>query len=227
MLLLLFFSFSDTLFSDQSVGKWEKIKTTKQFEIYKRSVKGYNIDEFRAVGQAKTKIEVLGVILDDIPAYTKWIQYLEESRVVKEYSANSFVIYQKFNFKWPFDDRDCFIKVDVKKNYRKGLFIINLESINHKNYSEKEDIVRIKNLSGKIVLKYKQRALTKGTLQMRLDLEGYIPDWLNNKIAEQIPYRALRSLSKQSKKDFYIKKAKKSVYRKKIEQAIRSGYLKK
>ncbi|MCP4111464.1 MAG: hypothetical protein GY749_39040 [Desulfobacteraceae bacterium] len=110
--------------SSYGSGKWELVKKTGKIKVYQRSVKGYDVDEFKGVSDNNARIEVIGIVLEDIPAYKEWLEYMSESRVIRKIDEDNMIIYQGYNTMWPFHDRDCLVKINIKKDFNLGKIYI-------------------------------------------------------------------------------------------------------
>ncbi|MCP4130259.1 MAG: hypothetical protein GY754_04690 [bacterium] len=229
--IVLFLLLISLLFSGASAktkpGKWKLAKKTDKIKVYRRPLKGYAIDEFKGVGADNVRIEVVGVILEDVNGYKDWMEYVSKSRIVKRINENAMIVYQRYAVPWPLDDRDTLVRIDIKKNYKKGRVIITIKAIDEPLVPLPPKTVRIKELYSKIILQYIDREHTRGEYTVRVDFAGHIPTWLANIISREIPFVTLTGIGKQARTKKYIDMANKSHYKKKIEEAIEKGFLKK
>ncbi|MCP4351823.1 MAG: hypothetical protein GY795_40695 [Desulfobacterales bacterium] len=207
--------------SSYGSGKWELVKKTGKIKVYRRSVKGYDVDEFKGVSDNNARIEVIGIVLEDIPAYKEWLEYMSESRVIRKIDEDNMIIYQGYNTMWPFHDRDCLVKINIKKDFNLGKIYINMNSINEPDVPLRKKTVRITELTGRIVLEYIDREHTRVEYVGRFNFGGSIPAWQSNMLSREIPFRMLDRLGKQVKKKKYKQAAERSEYKKKIEESIK------
>lgn len=220
----LLFALPSVLYGNSVQGKWELVKKTEKIRVYRRSVKGYDIDEFKGVSHNKARIEVIGTVLEDIPAYKEWLEYMSESRVVKKIDENNMIIYQRYNAMWPFHDRDCLIKISVKKDFNLGKVYINMDTTDDPAVPLRKKTVRITELTGRIILEYIDREHTRVEYMAKFNFGGSIPAWQSNMLSKEIPYKMLDRLSKVIKKKKYKEAANNSEYKKRIEESQKNKY---
>lgn len=207
-------------------GQWTLSKETKTITVYRKSVPGLDIDAFKGVCEHRVRLEVLGSVLENIPGFVKWIDYLTESRVVKKNNENHLFLYQRYDVIWPFSDRDCVGEVHVDRNYKAGKFEISIHSVSNPQVPLSEDVVRLPVYIGTFIIEYIDRENTRITYIGKFDFGGFIPAWFSNFLSSEIPIRMLNGLIKEALKEEYIRAAETSELRRKLEESIKNGDLK-
>ena len=226
-LLCLTLMLSLPLSAQNDPAGWRLAKETQKIKVFRRPVAGYAIDEFKGVCQDRVRLEQVGTVLENIPGYVNWVNYLVESRVIRRFDEDNMIVYHRYNVIWPFDDRDCVARVHVKRDFKTGRFVIRITSISDPLVPVRKGTVRIPDYRGRFVIDYIDRAHTRATYIARMDFGGSIPAWFGNLLSREIPFQMLDGLISAAKKKENIDAAEKSSLKQKIEDAIRKGDLKK
>ena len=220
---ILFVYLSAVLFA-QNAG-WILVDEDEGIEIYTRESGQSELDEFKGVYSDSVRIEVVGVVLLDIAGYVNWLDYLNESEVVKKISDDHFFVYQHYQILWPYHNRDCLIEVKIDRDYRQGIFHVTMEAAEDTLIPEREGIHRITDMKSEIYLQYISREITRGSYSASINFGGNMPDWLINMINKRVPYEVLINLRKECLKEENIEKSKNSPIRTHIENAIKDHTL--
>ena len=217
--------FKLSLLAADDESEWEFVKRIDHIDIYRRSLTGYDIDEFKGVREDRVRLEILGAVLENIPNYVNWIDHLEESRIVAKDDEDHMIIYHRYKAIWPFYDRDCIAEVNIRRDYENGKFIIEINSIDRPLVPPKKRTVRIPLYEGLFVFEYVDREHTQETYMAKLDFGGVIPEWFCNLLSREIPYKTLKGLAEESLRKEYVKSAESSELKRKIEESIENGFL--
>ncbi len=204
---------------------WQLVKNADNIIVYRRQTKGETTGEFKAVCEVDARIEEIGTVLENFSGQKEWVEYLLESRLVKTMGENEMLLYHLYDFIWPLQNRDCVAKITVQKDYRTGRINIIMTGIKSDVVPLKRRTVRIPEWKSQLRLEYLNRERTRVIYISQFDLGGYLPDWLAYILSREIPYRFLKRLGLEAKKEKYKMIAQKSEYRRRIEEAIKLGYL--
>jgi len=210
----------------ESQGNWEFVKKANGIEVRRRMSGGHATGEFKAVCETDSRIEAIGMVMADIPGQTKWVEYLEQSRVIQKMSEDHFIIYQYYDFIWPLYDRDCVAEVIIQRDYSKGMAHVRVQGIPWKDIPLGKRTVRLVKWDSEILLEYLSRNRTRITYTAEYNLGGTMPDWLEDILSREIPYRYLHQLVREARREEHQNAADTLIHGKKIEEAIREGRLK-
>ncbi|OPZ80791.1 MAG: hypothetical protein BWY76_03248 [bacterium ADurb.Bin429] len=155
---------------------------------------------FRGRSSDAIRFEQTAAILLDVPAYREWIPYISASYIVKRFSADHFIVYQRFDFTWPYDDRDILAEVRINRNYPEGIFTAEIRAIDDTALKAVPDnCLRMTRMSGTVTIRFIDHGTTEGTFTELFDPAGYIPSWLANAISERIPSTVLKNLRSRAR----------------------------
>ena len=121
-----------------------------------------------------------------------------ESYIVKSVSEKELFYYFASDAPWPLKDRDLVIRMQISQDSTSGIVRIETNSVNG-FVSERENFVRIKNMSGLWVLTPLKSGFVKMEYFLTMELGGIVPDWLINYAMSYGPINTVTSLKKRVK----------------------------
>jgi hypothetical protein len=214
------------LLSVEQGSDWVYTREVDQIRVYTRQNPSSQIVEFKGVSRDKAKIEDVASILLDLPSYTKWIKYISKSYIVRKVDDNNLIVYQRFLFFFPYQDRDIVVAVKISRDYKSGILRADFNATNDSSVPPTNDCVRIKKLHGEAEIRYQNRELTEGSFTERFDPGGNVPDWLTDALCKQMPIVVLTKLKEELNRGHAAGSTEKDLIKKEIEKSIRSGLLK-
>jgi hypothetical protein len=219
------FFFFDGLYAAEN--EWELLKDEKGIQLYRRSVKGSEFDEFKGVMVINTRIEVIAAVLRDPLAYPKWMSGCKKSQIIEQFDENNMIVYHVQNTKWPLKDRDVVLKATTSLDWKAGWFRVELISIEDSRVPPKETHVRMVKMNGNWFAEYLDREHTRVTFIFTSDPGGSLPASLVNKNIKTFPYNTLRGMKGIVQEPKYIKAANSSKDREILKRYIAEGRLRK
>ncbi len=202
VILGLLFLFSIAAAED---GQWELIMSKDGIDTYKMTHPGTDVCTFKGVGFVDAKIEVIGEIMRDIPAYPEWMAKFKKTTILKTIDRNTYVFHAIVRTPPPFQNRDLVIENQTKYNYNNGSAILTFRSANSFNYPEQKGLYRITEMEGLYYFEYFGRDKTRITYQYRSNPGGNIPVFLANEIEiKHFPAMTISGLRKMAQKKKYI-----------------------
>ncbi len=205
--LVVFFLF-DGLYAAEN--EWEMIKNEDGIQLYRRTVKGSEFDEFKGVTVVNTRIEIIGMVLRDPPAYPKWMSSCKKSQIIEKFDENNMIVYYVQKTTWPIKDRDVVLKATTTIDWESGWFTVELISTEDSRVPPKDNLVRMAKMIGKWFVKYIDREHTSVTFIFTSDPAGSLPASLVNDNMKNFPYNTLRGMKRIVKENKYIEAANKS-----------------
>jgi hypothetical protein len=206
---------------------WKLENKKDDCETYTSKVSGKPYIAAKAICTIPARLDVLQVVLRDIPNYSKWMADVKETRVVKVVSEPDDVYILWLHQNIPlFRDRDVILKSSVDFDYPKGTVTIQAHSMNGMSYDSGEHLVRMPSLYAEWVLQWIDASHTRATYLIDPDLGGGLPVFISNHIIKNLPYRTMEGMKEMVKEQSFINEAKTSKYEKSIDEAVSKGELK-
>jgi len=181
-------------FNSFSQEKWELEKDKNGIQVYTRPVKGSDVREYKAYvtikGKDITPEKVLKVI-NDANKFKDWIDKVEYSKLIKQVSPTTNIVYLQIGMPIGISDRDLVLK-NVLKKLKNGGYKKEVTSA-YNQYPEQEDFIRIKKAYGKwLILPVKGGV--KVVYQFFSEPGGSLPTWVVNMFLVDGPYNTLSNL---------------------------------
>ena len=199
-IILFFFIISCSVNANQ----WQLSKQENGIDVFVRDSKTSALNSFKGVVTIPANLTTLVSVLDDTKAYTRLLHNCKSAQVIKETGSNQADKYIVTDMPWPVKDRDMVVHSVLTQNKLTKQVVIamkaapNLVSINPKK-------VRIKNMTGRWILRPVNKTSTVVTYEMKVDPGGNIPKWLVNTMSVDVPYFTLENLRKLVKQASYQK----------------------
>ena len=214
---------ASTDIKEHLTGGWKKIHTKDDILGFERSFPGTEVKEFKAVGFVKAKIEVISQVLRDVPAYPIWMPQCKEANLIKEINKNSIIFFNESKSPWPVKNRGIVIKSETDIDEKTGRTTISFKAIkDDEKYPVKKGLVQITDLSGKYIIEFFGRDLTRITYVSKAHPAGSVPVSMANSSSRLFPVLTIKGLRKMVKLKKYKKLAMKSEERDLIESMISS-----
>ncbi len=173
--------------------QWQKIREEKGVVVYSQEVDGSDIIKVKTQVVIDANMEEIQLFLDELSYRKKWVPYLSEVRILKEYSATEKLEHSLFSAPWPASDRDFVYRQRLlHKDDEKIIFVMNVEESDL--MPEQDGAVRADMIESQYTLTSLRESSTKAELIFYADPKGWLPDWIINKIQQELPYRMLRNL---------------------------------
>jgi len=186
-------------------GQWELISSKNGIDTYRMTHPGTEVCTFKAVGFVDAKIEVIGEVLRDIPAYPEWMAKMKKSTILKKIDRNTYIFHAVMKTPLPYLNRDFVVENQTKYNFNNGSALLTFRSANNYNFPEQTDSLRLTELEGEYYLESFGRDKTRVTYQYRSHPGGNIPVGLANEIEiKHYPAITITGLRKMVKKKKYI-----------------------
>jgi hypothetical protein len=207
--------------------QWKLVDTKDGCQIYTSVVPGKDYVAAKATCVIPARIEVIGMVVRDIANYPKWMEDCKETKMLKVVDDKNDVFIFWFRQHIPlFTDRDMVLKSYIVTNYAEGQDFIFAGSTNEIPYDSGKGYVRMPSFSSLHTLQWVDRNHTRVTYMIDPGLGKNIPKNIANVIIKMIPYKSLKKLMKEVKKNKYIESARTSKYHKLVEDGIKAGYVK-
>jgi hypothetical protein len=189
-----------TFMTGTSLGDdWKMIYSKEGVSGYEKSVPGTEMKEFKAYGFVEARMEVIGEVLRDIPAYPKWMAKCRETKVLKDIDRNTKIFFNETATPWPVPNRGVIISNTSKYDLDTGRAVIKFKALDTPEYPVREGLVQIKELDGEYLLEFFGREMTKVTYRHRANPGGNVPIQIANYQSRLFPVINIQGLRKMVK----------------------------
>ncbi len=198
-----------------AAGEWSKIKEGSGIKLYERAVPGTELMEYMAVGPIDEKMEVIGEVLRDVPAYNKWLADCYGAQIEKKYDKNTFVMY--LVLKPPvIEERDIVLKDKTVYDYDGGKALITFFCTDEIKIPLEKNRTRVTIMEGSFAMEYLGRNRTKFIYRLKVDPAGSIPKKVAYGVMKSYTYDSLKDLRKMMGNKKYAEATKGSEEEKQI-----------
>jgi len=148
-------------------GQWEFVMSKDGIDTYRMTHPGTDVCTFKGVGFVDAKIEVVGAVIRDIPAYPKWVAKFKKTTILKTIDWNTYVFHAVVRTPFPYKNRDFVIENQTKYNFKNGTALLSFRSARNYNFPEQQCCLRLTELEGEYYFEYFGRNKTRVTYQYR------------------------------------------------------------
>ena len=192
-----------SLFGAEPGNGWSLIKQTNGVAIYSRPHPEPDLKEFKAIGEIDAPTTVVHNVLDDIEAYTSFMPYTAEARVL-ERRRDFILAYQRLSPKIV-SDRDYTLRIEKKSWPAQGglAYLSEWKPANEHGPKEKPGVFRVKLCNGSWLLEPIGPNKTRATYSVLTDSGINVPIFLANTISETGITELFAAVRKQAKDPKY------------------------
>ncbi|MBN2159977.1 MAG: hypothetical protein JW807_11330 [Spirochaetes bacterium] len=225
--LILFVAIVASGSNGQNKYQWKLDGTKAGCTIYYSEVPGREYVAAKATGIINAPMDVVGMVLRDIPSYPEWMADCNATKILKVVNDDKDIFVLWYHQHVPLlADRDMVLKSNVVLAYGKGWSSIGVSSTNEVPYPTPKGMVRMISFSGSWLLEWVDDNTTRATFTIDPNLGPGLPVGIANSTIKKNTYKSIAGMRKMVKKQKYIDGAKKSKYRKMINAEKRRGGLK-
>jgi hypothetical protein len=176
---------------------WEIIAQEAGITVSRKDVPGRDLPIFRGTGVVNASaIEILA-ILSDSPRNPEWMHNCHSARKLKTIDDQSRIIYNRTTAPWPVSDRDVVLQSSATWVPDTATVMVRFKSISSPLQGEVDGVVRMPRLNGFYKLEALSWEKTRVTYQVDADPGGLLPDWLVERVQNDIPLKTLKNLRRQ------------------------------
>ena len=183
---------------------WTEIRRESGVIVEERSWPEKSLVEFRGVTIIDASIKDLFAVLFDDQFKTEWMDRISEFRVVEAFNKRRIRMYNRIQSPFALvSDRDVVFDSDIRFLPQHYTIVARFYAVQDAREPERDNAVRMKELSGQWVFEMTGTDETRVTYWVRADPGGLMPSWVVNIANSRIPFRTLVNLRKQVKKPIY------------------------
>jgi len=190
---------------DSYGSNWAKVTDRNNIQVYERPMANSPVKEFIGITMVDARMEVAGMVLNDVASFQEWMPGCIESDILKRFEEFNYIVKYVYNMPWPVNNKEVIMKATTTLDWNPGKIIVDLQSID--DYPKPNSVERFKHFSGKWIFQYENRNKTKVTFLMHFDPDVQANPGIINAIANNYPYDAFVGLKRMVKKEKYIEQA--------------------
>ncbi|MDT8453216.1 MAG: START domain-containing protein [Gammaproteobacteria bacterium] len=184
------------LLAETTSSSWEKIREEQGIVVYAQEIEGSDVVRVKTQMVIEASLEEVQAFIEDISKRKKWVPFLAEARILKDYSPTERLEYTLFEAPWPASDRDfVYRRKLIYKDDEK--IVMEVTSEESELMPEQDETVRAEILESRYTLLAVNDNKTKAELIFHADLKGWLPNWIINRIQQALPFRMLQNLRLQ------------------------------
>lgn len=192
-------SLSITIYSQTN---WVLSNEKDGLKVYYKDGSDSKVKELKFTFTVNSTLSAIVSLLDDVSSYPKWVYKMDESKVLDRISEKEMYYYNVMDFPWPLSDRDMISHTRIYQD--KETKIVTSHSLGAPSHiTEIEDIVRIKTLEIKYIIKPNFDGTITIDYYLKSDPAGNLPAWLINLALEYGPTETIKSFRNLLKQEPY------------------------
>ncbi len=174
-------------------ASWHQAKQRDGVTVYIREVEGSQIAEALAITHLDASLSAVTTLILDVNNNHRWIDSVDQSRVVKQVSERESINYTISYAPWPVSDRDAVVRTRMTQNTDDLTVIIRSEGL--PDFRPREaGMVRVEAISSSWQLTPQPEGGVEVRYQVHSEPGGKLPSWLVNAIATEQPLNTLRNM---------------------------------
>jgi hypothetical protein len=174
--------------------EWEFIDGDDGIHVWKREIAGQDMPGFRGQTHIEASIETIITVMLDHKRHTEWMYACEESAVLKRFSADHAIMYNRIGAPWPVWDRDVIADTLIERSSDGKQLKVTFQNVASDLRKVPNKVIRLPKLQGFYKLWAVAPNRTKILYQVEADLGGSIPRWLAISGAKDLPHITLERL---------------------------------
>lgn len=180
---------------------WEYVGTTDGVKVWRRSVAGTALLQFRGETTVPVHIgKVLSVFLDRNQRKF-WVDRYDDSKMLEQPNPMSETYWIKFKLPFPISNRDYVLRADAVVNTANHTLKASIKSVRDARKPDDDCCVRAHLQQTYYLFEaVKGKEQTKMTVEVQTDPKGMLPDWLINSIQKNWPSKTLSALANRASK---------------------------
>jgi hypothetical protein len=176
-------------------GQWKQKKNSNNIKVWTKDIPGQPLKAMKGETIIQASITDIGYLLQTPSAFPKWVADLESSKLIKQVSKASQLLY--FVQKTPVKDRDVVIKGSLSQNPKTKAITVTMVNVPNV-VKPNSKYVRIPKMNGKLTFTPAGNGKLKVVYLLTVNPGGNIPKLIANTFAVQTPYKTLLGLKKLS-----------------------------
>lgn len=181
---------------------WHQVKQRDGVTVYIREVAGSPLAESLAVMQLDATLAATTALILDVANNYRWIDSVDQSRVIERISATESINYTVSKAPWPVSDRDAVVHTRVVQDPHSLAVLIRSEAL-PEYLPRVAGMVRVEAIASSWQLLPQPDGGVEVRYQVHSDPGGKLPRWLVNAVATEQPLNTLHNMRQAVKVPAY------------------------
>ena len=181
-------------------GTFKLVRVKGGVSLYERWVEiepGLKVRELKAEFVSDAGPATLMSLLKDATRAHRWMQSMEEFKLVETPSAGNWTSYVRYSIPWPLEDQDIVLRY---QSYSvNGCYTVSFQSTAHASYPVKEGVTRMKGVSGSWQFQPKSSGQTQVTYLIITKNRSTMPRWLTDPLVQDNLLDTMNGFNLQAK----------------------------
>jgi hypothetical protein len=186
-------------------GGWRLLTAREGIIVFRQFHAQSQLKTFRGVMRMELPDEYAMLALyNDVPAMPEWLHLITEaSELGRDHALDRDLRFQ-IDLPWPVGDREAIVNaVQEQIITPEREAVVTTLTGRPKLAPPDKDFVRIPELHGVFTLERVKPRIVEVTFQVRLDMGGWIPNWMVNIFLRDMPYYTLKRLREKVREQPY------------------------
>ena len=185
---------SDLAFAESPPQAWQRIYDAQGIQVDELWQEDKTLPTFRGQTIIESDPWSILAILQDTARSHEWVHRCMVSRQIERHGLTSYIIYNRTDAPWPFEDRDVVVHSRVSIPDNSNEILISIQSTTHSEAKEVKGVVRMPSLKGHYRLKMLSPSATWIEYQIDAHPGGRLPRWLARMATKDLPFKTLEGL---------------------------------
>ena len=174
-------------------GDWKEATydDDDDIRVFTRSVKGSDMNAFRAVTHVKSTLAAPVALLQDTARTQDWVFKCKAMALIEEQSETQALYYMVTEMPWPVKNRDSISETTISQDPVSKAVRVDVAARNDV-WPENDDNIRIRKMNGYWLFTPKGDGVIEVTYEAHADPGGGLPSWLVNSFVVDAPLNTLR-----------------------------------
>ncbi len=177
----------------QALEKWQLIKDQDAIQVYSTKIQGARIKSAKGEMTISASLDEILTILENIQLLPRWLYKCKSAKTIKQVDIVERYDYIYSDMPWPSWDRDVIVRSIFQQNPNTKVVTVSFDT-NPSMVALKQRVVRVKQMTGRMVLIPQRVKMTKIIYEVNADPGGRIPKWLVNDMISDFPFYSLKNL---------------------------------
>ena len=180
---------------------WKQVKDEGGIKVYQAPVSGSDYDEYKLETVIDATLSALVAINSDAPFMHHWMDSMESNHQVSG-DEQRYVTHTKTKVPWPAKNRDAVVETWIEQHPDTLQVTMTFHSRDN-IVPVSKDYERVNLVKGVWIFTPHAPGRTHVVYQNHAEAGGKIPGWIANMFGVDVPFKSVKNMIKELKKDRY------------------------